>query len=150
MKIIKPATLLVATTLLGVAALAPANAQRSAVEPGNYVTIAHIKTLDGHSEEYIDWLKGKWQAERNWAKSKGYELDYHILQNLNPRGDEADLELVIIFKDWPSNAEAKRRQDELVAMMKMDEHAMDAASGDRTKMRKLMGSTLYQELNFTK
>jgi hypothetical protein len=150
MKTIKFGSAILAVAAAGLIALAPLQAQRSSVEPGNYVSVAYIKTLDGHAEEYMDWLKTKWQAERNWAKSKGYEIDYRILQNLNPRANEPDLDLVITFKDWPSNAEAKKRRDELVAQMKMDEHAMDSASGDRSKWRTLMGSALFQELIFTK
>ncbi len=70
------------------------------------------------------------------------------MSNVHPRDGEPDLYLIVEFKDWPSNAEAKRQQDEFVAMMKQDEHQMAAASGERAVMRRQMGQTLMQEVIF--
>ncbi len=131
-------------------AIAPAAAQSSSVESGNYWQVSDIKVEPGQGENYADYLKAKWRVQQEYAKSKGYILDYHVLDNVNARDNEPNLFLVVIFKDWPSNAEAKRRQDEFVAMMKSDDHALAAASGQRGPMRRLMGSSLLQELQFTK
>jgi hypothetical protein len=144
------AAAVLAASSVVVLAFSPALAQRSAVQPGNYWEVSDIKTEPGQSENYADYLKTKWRAQQEFAKSKGYILDYHVLSNAYPRADEPDLFLVVIFKDWPSNAEAQRRQDEFVAMMKADEHALAAASGQRGPMRKLLGQSLLQEMEFTK
>ena len=126
----------------------PALAQRSSAEPGNYWEVSDIKLLPGQSENYIDYLNANWKKQQAFAKSKGYILDYHVLSNNYPRENEPDLYLVVIFKDWPSNAEAKRQQDEFVAMMKADEHKLATASGERAAMRRQMGSALLQEVVF--
>ena len=131
-----------ATTL----ALTPAAAQRSAGEDGNYWEVSRIDILPGQGEKYIDYLAQQWKKQQEWAKSKGYILSYHVLGNTHPRDGEADLTLITVFKEWPTSAESKRRQDEFVAMMKMDEHQMAAASGDRAVMRRQMGAQLYQEV----
>jgi hypothetical protein len=126
--------------------MTPALAQRSAAEPGNYASISMIKTLPGQFENYVDYLNSKWKEQQAWAKSKGYILNYRVWTNIDARANEPDLYLIVEFKDWPSNAESKLRQDEFVAMMKQDEHAMDAAAGQRGPMRTLMGSMTVQEI----
>ena len=127
---------------------APAMAQRSVAEPGNYWEVSDIKLMPGQSENYIDYLNANWKKQQAFAKSKGYILDYHVLSNNYPRENEPDLYLVVIFKDWPSTAEAKRQQDEFVAMMKADEHQLSKAAGDRAVMRRQMGQALLQEIIF--
>ena len=127
-------------------AFTPATAQRSSGEDGNYWEVSRIDILPGQGEKYIDFLAQQWKKQQEFAKSKGYILSYHVLSNTHPRDGEADLTLITVYKDWPSNAENKRRQDEFVAMMKMDEHQLASASGDRAVMRRQMGSQLYQEV----
>jgi hypothetical protein len=133
---------------LATAALAasPAQAQRSSYEPGNYVSVSMLKVLPGQFENYMDYLAKAYKVQSEWSKSKGYIVNYHVLSAIDNRAGEPDLFLVVEFKDWPSNAESKKRQDEFVAMMKMDEHAMDAASLGRGPMRTQMGSMTLQEI----
>lgn len=133
---------------LAAAALAPlpAAAQRSTVDFGNYTSVSMLKVLPGQFENYMDYLATQWKKQNEYAKSKGYIVSYHVLTAIDPRAGEPDLFLFIEFKDWPSNAESKRRQDEFVAMMKMDEHQMDAASAQRGPMRTQMGSMTLQEV----
>ena len=128
--------------------IAPALAQRSSADPGNYWEVSRIDVLPGQGENYIDYLNKEWRKQQEFAKSKGYILAYHVLSNVHNRDGEPDLYLIVEFKDWPSNAEAKRQQDEFVAMMKQDEHQMSAASGNRAVMRRQMGSSLLQEVIF--
>ena len=135
---------LAATTTLAVSA--PAQAQRSAYTLGNYTEVSMIRTLPGQFENYVDYLNTKWKAQQAFAKSKGWLLDYKILARNYGPSNEANLYLVIEFKDWPSNAEADRRQAEMVAMMKQDEHQMDAASAARGPMRTQLGTMLFQEV----
>ena len=129
-----------------VVAAAPAIAQRSAYDFGNYTEISQIRTLPGQFENYVDYLNTKWKAQQAFAKSKGWILNYKILGRQYGPASEADLLLVTEFKDWPSTAEGKRRQDEMVAMMKQDEHQMEAASGQRGPMRTQLGQMLFQEI----
>lgn len=124
----------------------PSLAQRSTSEPGDYTSVSMIKILPGQFENYMDFLSDQWKKQNEFARKKGYITSYHVLSAVDPRADEPDLFLVIEFKDWPTNAESKRRQDEFVAMMKMDEHQMDSASAARSPMRKQMGSMTLQEV----
>ena len=145
MKMLTIMAVALATTAL---LITPALAQRSSADPGNYWEVSDIKLMPGQSENYMDYLNANWKKQQAFAKSKGYILDYHVLMNNYPRDNEPDLYLVVIFKDWPSTADAKKQQDEFVAMMKQDEHQLAAASGNRAVMRRSMGSALLQEVVF--
>lgn len=105
-----------------------------------------IKVLPGQFENYMDYLAKQYKVQNEFAKSKGYITNYHVYESIDDRSGEPNLFLMVEFKDWPSNAESKRRQDEFVAMMKMDEHALNAAALGRGPMRTQMGSMTLQEV----
>lgn len=77
---------------------------------------------------------------------QGWILDYHILDSINPRDGEPDLILITRFADMPSVAEIERRNEIINKRMNQDDHSADAASGQRNKVRRQMGSVLYREL----
>lgn len=138
--------------MIGAAALAvatmttPALAQQSSYKAGPYWQASRIAVEDGQFENYMDWLNRVWADNQAYAKSQGWILDYHILRNVNRRDGEPDLILLTSFADYPSAAELDRRTDIMNARMKLDDHSAATASGERGKMRKQVGSTLYQEL----
>ena len=131
-----------------VAALAatPLGAQQSSYKLGPMWTAARIDVEDGQFENYMDWLMKVWESNQAFAKSQGWILDYHILDNINARDGEPDLILITRFADMPSVAEMDRRNAIINERMKQDDHSADAASGQRTKMRRQMGSVLYREM----
>ena len=138
--------------LIGAAALAifttsaPAVAQDSSYKLGPLWTAARIDVEDGQYENYMDWLGKTWASNQAFAKSQGWILDYYILDNINPRDGEPDIVLLTRFGDFPSVAEIERRNKIINERMKQDDHSADAASGARGKMRRLMGSVMYREL----
>lgn len=125
---------------------APAIAQQSAMKPGPLWTAARIVVEDGQMENYLDWLSKVWIPNQEFAKSQGWISDYSVLNNVNPRDGEPDLILVTRFAEMPSSAEIERRNAIMNERMKQDDHSAEAASGMRTKMRRIAGSTLYREL----
>jgi len=136
--------------LLGAAFLAavasPAFAQQSSYKLGPMWSAGRIDVEDGQYENYMDWLMKVWESNQAFAKSQGWILDYHILDNVNARDGEPDLILITRFTDMPSVAEIDRRNAIINERMKQDDHSADAASGQRTKMRRQMGSVLYREI----
>ena len=128
------------------AAASPAIAQQSSYKLGPMWTAARIDVEAGQYENYMDWLMKVWESNQAFAKSQGWLLDYHILDSVNPRDGEPDLILITRFADFPSVAEIERRNEILNKRMNQDDHSADAASGDRNKMRRQMGSVLYREL----
>ena len=138
--------------IIGAAALAsaltatPALAQESSYKLGPLWSAGRIDVEDGQYENYMDWLMKAWADNQAFAKSQGWILDYHILDSVNPRDGEPDLILITRFADYPSVAETDRRNAIINKRMSQDDHSADAASGQRTKMRRQMGSVLYREI----
>ena len=137
--------------LIGIAGMAmlattPALAQQSSYKLGPLWDAARIHVEDGQYENYLDWLMKVWADNQAFAKSQGWILDYWVLNNVNPRDGEADLILITRYADFPSVAEIERRNNIINQRMQQDDHSADAASGQRIKMRRLMGSVLYREL----
>lgn len=123
-----------------------ATAQQSAVKSGNYWLTSRIDVEDGQFESYMDFLTKTWMDNQAYSKTQGWLLDYHILGNVNARDGEPDIILITRFADYPSAAESERRGDIINRRMQQDDHSADTASGQRGKMRRLMGTVLYQEL----
>ncbi|HEX6071524.1 MAG TPA: hypothetical protein VFY95_00760 [Sphingomicrobium sp.] len=139
--------LLICAAALAIAATsAPAIAQQSSYKLGPLWTAARIDVEDGQYENYLDWLMKVWADNQAFAKSQGWILDYYVLDNVNARDGEPDLILITRFADFPSVAEIDRRNAIINERMKQDDHSADAASGQRTKMRRQMGTVLYREL----
>jgi len=150
MKTIKNAKLILAAAIGGLVASTPVLAQKSAVEAGIYWNVQDVFIEPGHAEQYLDFLKDKFQKECAWSVSKGYLVGCKVLGNVNKRTHEPDLFLVRMFREHTTVAEQKRRDDEYQAFVKMDDHQLDSDGGSRTQIRKLGDNTLLQELNFTK
>lgn len=139
---------LIGAMALAIAATsAPALSQQSAVKPGGLWTAARINVEDGQYENYMNYLVKVWAPSQDYAKSQGWISDYHILDSTNPRDGEPNIILITRFADFPSVAEMERRNALMNARMNQDDHSADAASGQRGKMRRLMGSVLYREVH---
>ena len=138
--------LLIGAAALAAAMSAPAVAQQSSMKPGAMWTAGRIAVEEGQMQNYMDYLTKTWMANQEYSKSQGWLLDYHVLQSVNPRDGEPNIVLITRFADMPTAAEADRRSDILNKRMSQDDHAAAAASGQRNKMRNLMGSVLYREM----
>lgn len=137
--------LLGATALAMIVTAVPAVAQQSSVKPGGYWTASRVDVLDGQFENYMDYLTRVWVPNQEFAKSQGWITDYAILSTMNARQGEPDVVLITRFAEFPSLAEQERRNDIINQRNKWDDHSADAASGQRGKMRDLIGSVMYQE-----
>lgn len=138
--------------LIGAAALAivtqsvSAVAQQSSMKAGPLWTAARIAVEDGQMQNYMDFLTKTWMANQEYAKSQGWLLEYHVLQSVNPRDGEPNIVLITRYNDFPSAAESERRAEIMNKRMGVDAHGAAAASGDRNKMRRQIGSVLYREM----
>lgn len=125
---------------------APAAAQESSYVPDVYWEVAMIDVEDGQGENYADYLAREWKKTQEFAKSKGYIQDYHVLANPNNREDEPDIYLITVFKTIYDTPEQLRQQKEFEAYMKKDARVLDTEFGARGKMRRVTGSMLLREL----
>ena len=126
----------------------PGIAQNYPMTGGEYVEVSSITIEDGHDVDYANYLAGQWRANQEYAKSQGWITGYEVLGNVNKRPGEADLILVVRYKSIPEGAEGERRGAQMREHLKQTDTQMAAASGDRAKYRHVLGSTLWQVLNF--
>jgi hypothetical protein len=146
MKPIRRAAILAASLAFMFAS--PVAAQNDPLVPGDYVEVGSITIDDGHYLDYANFLAGTWKARMDYAKSQGWITGYEVLANVNKRPGEPDLILVTRFKSMPDSAEQQKRDSASRAFLKQTDAQLEAASGERAKYRKQLGSQLWQVLGF--
>jgi hypothetical protein len=146
MKLMLKAAALAAT--LSFACATPAMAQSNPMVGGDLVEVSSITIDDGHGLDYAKHLAGMWRQQQEYAKSQGWITGYEVLANVNKRPGEPDVILVVRFKSIPDAAEDERRAKQFRDNVKQTDAQMQAASGERAKYRKVLGSQLWQVLNF--
>lgn len=132
---------------LAAGAATPALGQESSYTSGDYWEVSSIDVLDGQGEAYADYLAGRWKASQEFAKSRGWIKDYHVLQNTNSRDGEADLYLVTVFEAYPSRAEEIQRDKDFQAWAEANARQLEEQSAGRATMRRLSGSMMLRELD---
>lgn len=144
MKMLK--TMILATSLL-VATSGTVLAKDSSYTYGSVWEAHGIKVKSGQFENYMDHLAGTWKDSYEMGKEEGYVLDYHVLAATHPREGEADLVLVVEFKDFVTTAQRKAVWEKIQKKMSTDDRKSDKEYGDREVMRESLSSSQYQELN---
>jgi len=113
---------------------------------GPVVNVARIRTVDGMFDEYMKWLDTTWKKGQEAAKKAGYIVSYEVL-TVEPRGpDDADLLLVITYKNWAALDGALAKGDEISKIMEGSVTAANKAQADRSKIRRVLGSSTAQQL----
>lgn len=148
MKMIKRAAIAVASLTLAFAA--PALAQSDPMVGGEFVDVSSVTIDDGHYLDYANFLAATWRAQQEYSKSQGWITGYEVLANAYKRAGEPDLILVVRYKDVPNAVEGDRRNKMFLDHMKATDAQMEVASGNRAKYRHLVGSQMWQVLNFRK
>ncbi len=114
---------------------------------GPVVNISRIRTADGHFEDYMKFVATKWKQEQEFAKKSGDVLSYEVL-TVEPRTpDDADILLVIYFKNWAALDGSIAKGDALAKAVDGSVAAADKASMDRASIRRVLGSSTMQVLN---
>jgi hypothetical protein len=142
---IKTAILAAAATL---SFAMPARAQDSALIAGNYWEVAAIDIEDGQDENYSDYVATQWRRTQEYARQQGWIQSYYVLANAYPRHDEPDLYLVTVSNRMPTPAEEETRSRQFEQFMRATSHQLSAQSGERVRMRRLLGNTLLREMTF--
>lgn len=139
-------SLFVGGAMMAAMMASPAMAQESSYRPGTVWEASRINVLPGQFENYMDYLATTWKKNQEMAKAEGILLEYHVLATNNARQGEPDLILIVEYKDYQTTAQQEAFSKKVNAALAQDRRKADAAGGERTKMRELMGSTEYQEL----
>jgi hypothetical protein len=114
---------------------------------GPVVNVSRIRTVDGHFEEYMNFVATKWKAEQEAAKKAGDVLSYQVL-TVEPRTpDDPDLYLVITFKNWAALDGSIAKQDAIAKLVDGSISAANKGEADRAAVRRVLGSETMQVLN---
>jgi len=118
----------------------------------NYGTVTQVTEIEvkpGQFNAYMQDLATGWRTSMEEGKRAGAILSYSIEQPLDPRPGEANLVLVVVFKDLAAYdrplADAERSA---VAQYGSLDKAHDMTM-QRETMRKILGSEIYRQLAFT-
>jgi hypothetical protein len=128
-------------------ASASAVADDHAYSEGPVVNVARIRTVDGKFDEYMKWVDTTWKREQDASKKAGYIVSYQVL-SIEPRGpDDADLLLMITYKNWAALDGALAKEDDIAKEFEGSVAAASQAQADRAKIRRVLGSATMQVLD---
>lgn len=125
---------------------ATALADDHAYSEGPVVNVGRIRTVDGKFDEYVKWLDTVWKKEQEAGKKAGYVISYQVL-SVEPRGPEdADLLLVVTYKNWAALDGSIEKADAISKQIEGSVAAANQAQADRAKIRRVLGGATMQEL----
>jgi hypothetical protein len=123
------------------------------VAPRNYdygtvTQVTDIEVKPGQLNAYMQDLATGWRASMEEGKRAGAILNYSIEQPLDPRPGEANLVLVVVFKnlaayDRPLADAEKSAATQYGSLDKAHDMAMQ-----RESMRKILGTEIFRQLAF--
>lgn len=139
----------VGAAMLAASAAASAQDAPRAWDPGPVWTFSLIEVKPGMGDAYLNYLSKGWKASRLAAQKAGHEMGYKIVTIEDARDGEANLLLMIQYKNYAAFDVTPDQIDEVVK-------AVEAQSGktpplaDREKMRTSRGSRTGREVVFKK
>jgi hypothetical protein len=117
-----------------------------AYSEGPVVNVSRIRTVDGRGEDYLNWVATTWKREQEIGKKAGYIVSYAVY-TVEPRTlEDADLLLVVTYKNWAALDGALAKGDAVAKEISGSLAAASQAQVDRAKIRTVLGSTTMQEL----
>jgi hypothetical protein len=135
-----------ASLCLFVAATA-AFADDHAYTEGTVSQVSAIRTVDGHFDDYMEWINTVWKKEQEAAKKAGYIVSYEVFM-AQPRNDnDPDLYLMITYKNYAALDGWIVKGDTISKQIEGSVAAANKAEADRAKIRRVLGSETIQTLN---
>jgi hypothetical protein len=114
---------------------------------GQVVNVSKVRTMDGHFDDYMKYLDTTWKQYQEAAKKAGNIVAYEVL-TVEPRSlDDANLLLVVRYKNWAALDGALAKGDEIAKQVEGSVAAANQSMIDRGKIRRLVGSSTMQVLD---
>ncbi|MGH8138605.1 MAG: hypothetical protein ACREVV_10485 [Steroidobacteraceae bacterium] len=111
---------------------------------GPVVNVASIRTVDGHFDDYMQWLATTWKQQEEAAKKAGLVTSYRVLV-AQPQGpNDPDIYLVIEYKNWAAFDGLGGKLDAVSAKIEGSVEKANKAESDRGKIRTVLGSRTAQ------
>ena len=145
------AMIAVASGLLALSATgASAQAAPRNYDFGTVTQVTQIEVKPGQLNAYMQDLASGWRKAMEEGRRAGAILSYSVEQPLDPRPGEANLVLVVVFKnlaafDRPVADAEKSAAAQFGSLDKAHDMAMQ-----RETMRKILGTEVYRQLAFSR
>ena len=111
---------------------------------GPVVNVASIRTVDGHFDDYMQWLATTWKKQEEAAKKAGLITRYQVLI-VEARGPhDPDIYLVVEYKNWAALDGLGGKLDNVSAQVEGSVEKANQAEADRSKIRTVIGSQTMQ------
>jgi hypothetical protein len=112
---------------------------------GPVVNVAFIRTVDGHFDDYMQWLATTWKKQEEAAKKAGLILSYRVMiaEPRNPM--DPDIILMVEYKNWAALDGLGGKLDAVSAQVEGSVEKANQSEVDRAKIRTVLGSSTVQE-----
>jgi len=111
---------------------------------GPVLNVAAIRTVDGHFDDYMQWLSTTWKKQEEAAKKAGLITRYEVLL-VEARGpNDPDIYLVTEFKNWAALDGLGGKLDAVSAEVEGSVDKANQSEVSRAKIRTVLGSQTMQ------
>ena len=111
---------------------------------GPVLNVASIRTVDGHFDDYMQWLATTWKKQEEAAKKAGLITRYQVLI-VEARGPhDPDIYLVVEYKNWAALDGLGSKLDNVSVQVEGSVEKSNQAEADRSKIRTVLGSQTMQ------
>jgi len=113
---------------------------------GNVSTVSAIRTEYGRFDDYMKFLAGPYKHEMEAEKKAGLIVSYQIYQAQPHNPQEADVYLLVTYKNWAAFDGLAEKNRALLAQVYGSLASASQAAVDRGKIRSVLGQETIQEL----
>ena len=111
---------------------------------GPVVNVSAIKTVDGHFDDYMQWLATTWKKQQEAAKKAGLITRYQVLVVQPQEPNDPDIYLVVEFKNWAAFDGLGSKLDSVSSQVEGSLEKANQSQVDRAKIRTVLGSKTMQ------
>lgn len=111
---------------------------------GPVINVASIRTVDGHFDDYMQWLATTWKKQEEAAKKAGLITRYEVLVAQPEGPNDPNIFLVTEFKNWAALDGLGGKLDAVSTQIEGSVEKANQAQSERGKIRTVLGSKTMQ------
>ncbi len=111
---------------------------------GPVVEISSIRTVDGHFDDYMQWLATNWKKQEEAAKKAGLITKYQVLVAQAQGPNDPDIYLIVEYKNWAALDGIGGKFDAVSAQVEGSVEKANQSEADRIKIRTVLGVKTVQ------
>lgn len=142
----KKLTLLLSAAILAASASLAVAEEDHAYTEGTVTAVSFVRTQPGMFEEYMRYLDKTYKPVMEEAKKAGTIVDWAVYASRPRDAQDANVILTITYKNMAALDNLQARMDPLAKKAFGSLPKAAAATADREKMRKELGSQLVRQL----